>query len=117
MTSHSNPIDADHLEKYVEGDTALRDEILYIFSDQAESLDTEFDIALSDEAWSNTAHALKGAARGVGAWVLGDLCEEAELLIGQTPGKGERRAALMVSIRREIHACLFEASRMREAAA
>lgn len=109
-------IDLDHLEKYVAGDDALRHEILSIFGDQAEMLSGQFSISQTDEGWRNTAHALKGAARGVGAWALGDLCEAAEALIGQIAGKQERRAALLVSIRLHLSRALAEAARLREAA-
>ena len=95
-------IDLGHLEKYVAGDDALRDEILSVFSSQAIMLNGQFTVELSDHDWSNTAHALKGAARGVGAWALGDLCERAEQLVGNLPGKPERRAALLISLRRRL---------------
>lgn len=109
-------IDLDHLEKYVAGDSALRDEILCIFSDQVELLGGQLDIGQSDEGWRNTAHALKGAARGVGAWLVGDLCEKAEALIGQIAGKAEKRAALLVSLRHQLAKAVAEAARLREAA-
>ena len=114
--SPQRPIDLVHLEKYVVGDDALRNEILSIFSDQARLLNGQFDIAQTDEGWRNTAHALKGASRGVGAWALGDLCEEAESLIGQVSGKGEKRAAILTLIRDQISTVVAEAGRLCEAA-
>ena len=110
-------IDLDHLDKYVAGDAGLRDEILTIFAEQAEALNEKFGKARTDEAWRSTAHALKGASRGVGAWALGDLCEEAELMIGELAGKAERRAAILVSIRRKIREALDEVKRIRSMAA
>jgi len=109
-------IDLDHLEKYVAGDIALRDEILSIFTDQAEMLMTQFNVAQTDEGWKNTAHALKGAARGVGAWALGDFCEEAEALIGAVPAKRENRSSMLVSIRQKLSESVEEAIRLRDAA-
>jgi len=106
-------IDIVHLEKYVVGDDALRDEILSIFSDQAQLLSEQFSIEQTDEGWRDTAHTMKGAARGVGAWLLGDLCEEAEDLVGQIPGKNEKRAALLVSIRAQMTDTVCEAKRLR----
>ena len=87
-------IDWGHLEKYVVGDVALRDEILSIFVEQANKLMAEFDASQTDEGWKMTAHSLKGASRGVGAWDIGELCEEAETMIGGVPGKCESRSAL-----------------------
>ena len=109
-------IDLDHLEKYVAGDSALRDEILAIFHEQADLLSGQFSIDQSDEGWRNTAHTMKGAARGVGAWGLGDLCDQAEELIGSIPGKSEKRAALLVSIRRQISKTIGEVKRLRDSA-
>ncbi len=110
-------IDLDHLDKYVAGDAGLRDEILEIFAEQASVLGEQFNVSATDEGWRNVAHALKGASRGVGAWALGDLCEEAEYLIGEIAGKAERRAAILVSIRQKIDSALAEVRRLREIAA
>ncbi len=110
-------IDFDHLEKYVAGDDMLRDEILEIFSEQVSLLLDQFDVFQADEAWKDTAHTLKGAARGVGAWGLGKTCEEAEALVGNAPGKQEARATLLVSLRMLASNAIDEAKRFRLAAA
>ncbi len=110
-------IDLEHLDKYVAGDEALRDEILSIFAEQASALEEKFSVTATDEGWRNVAHALKGASRGVGAWALGDLCEEAESMIGEIAGKSERRAAILVSIRQKVTAALSEVRRIRNLAA
>ncbi|MFZ5616503.1 MAG: Hpt domain-containing protein [Pseudomonadota bacterium] len=86
------PIDTSHLEKYVFGDAALRDEILSIFIEQAAAWIARMDPSLDDDGWRHAAHTLKGAARGVGAWSLGDIAERAETLVG-SGRNGERRAA------------------------
>lgn len=78
----TDPIDIRHLEQYVFGDRALLDEILTIYIDQATMLLGRLDAAADDEAWHSTAHTLKGASRGVGAFAVGDLAEAAEKLIG-----------------------------------
>lgn len=97
---HTNDIiDMDHLNKYVMGDDALRDEILEIFVEQINLMLSQFDVQQSDESWTLTAHTLKGAARGVGAWSIGELCEKAEALIGAAPAKTESRASMLVSLR------------------
>ncbi|GJL94761.1 MAG: hypothetical protein DHS20C05_11660 [Hyphococcus sp.] len=97
-------IDTDHLDKYVMGDTSLRDEVLTIFNDQAVVLEQQFSDAQSDEDWTEAAHALKGASRGIGAWALGDLCDDAESLIGVISDKTEKRAALLKKISDQIKA-------------
>ncbi len=110
-------IDFAHLEKYVAGDDALRDEILQIFAEQVDNLIGQFDVFQTDENWKNTAHTLKGAARGVGAWHLGEVCEQAENLVGPAPAKQEARATTLVSLRHLAHAAVEEANGVRLAAA
>ncbi len=110
-------IDFDHLEKYVSGDDALRDEILDIFAGQVDILLQQFDVFQSDEGWKDTAHTLKGASRGVGAWDLGKLCEEAERLVGPARAKPESRATLLVSLRIAAQSAVDEAKHFRLAAA
>ena len=116
MTKTNVLIDWDHLEKYVVGDDALRDEILTIFVEQAGKLMAQFDADQTDEGWKTTAHTLKGSARGVGAWDLGALCEEAEDVIGEVPGKRETRSALLISIRQKLHATVHAAKELRDCA-
>lgn len=109
-------IDFNHLELYVGGDTALRDEILTIFTEQAEMWIGRLDAGLADEDWYNAAHALKGASRGIGAWSVGDLCEAAEKLVGQGEQKASSRRALLSELKAEINLAIEEARRHRDAA-
>lgn len=112
-----NPIiDLDHLEKYIVGDIALRDEILTIFAEQTELLLARFDVTASDEEWKNTAHAFKGASRGIGAWALGDLCQDAEGLIGEIAEKQARRCQTLEQIEQSANLVLDDALRLRDAA-
>ncbi len=92
-------IDLNHLNKYVLGDDTLRDEVLEIFVEQLNTLLGALDPSEDDFVWKNTAHTLKGAARGVGAWDVGDLCQEAETLIGEVNRKAEAREALLRALR------------------
>lgn len=79
----SAPIDLDHLDQYICGDARLLDEVLSIFEEQALSWVSKLVPSLDDEQWKHAAHSLKGASRGVGAWAVGDLAEEAENLVGE----------------------------------
>ncbi|MEZ5895900.1 MAG: Hpt domain-containing protein [Parvularculaceae bacterium] len=85
------PIDYTHLDKYVCGDRALLDEILSIFQEQVAAWLQKMTPDLDDDAWRHAAHALKGASRGVGAFAVGDIAEEAEAMVG---GQGDRPALL-----------------------
>ncbi len=94
------PIDLEHLDMYVAGDAALLDEILTIFVEQAEAWTAKLAPYLEDEVWHNACHTLKGAARGVGAWHVGDLAERAEHLRGD--GVIDERLALIQDIRKSV---------------
>ena len=71
-------IDLEHLNAATFGDTALKREVLRLFATQAVSL-----IALisgsNAETRSAAAHALKGAALGIGAFELAKAAESVEL--------------------------------------
>jgi HPt (histidine-containing phosphotransfer) domain-containing protein len=69
-------VDFSHLEGFAAGDEMLIDEVLALFREQsaiwAPLLREEH------EGWKDAVHTLKGAARGVGAFELGDICEICE---------------------------------------
>ncbi len=104
--SVSSAIDFGHLDKYVMGDENLRDEVLDIFIEQLGVHLENLEPAKDDFAWKNTAHTLKGAARGVGAWDIGDLCQEAELLVGDCRRKHEAREVLIAALRSKADAAI-----------
>lgn len=79
------PVDIDHLNRYTGGDRALNGQILNLFDGQCheilEKLETQLAGPMSEEFaknWHDSAHALKGAARGVGAFSLADSAADAE---------------------------------------
>jgi HPt (histidine-containing phosphotransfer) domain-containing protein len=109
------PIDLSHLEQYVFGDRALLDEILTIFIEQAAMWIERMDPALDDEAWHSAAHTLKGASRGVGAWALGDLAEQAEALVGE--GKKAARTVSSAALRQSADAAIAFAKDIRDRSA
>ncbi len=88
------PIDLVHLSKFTMGRRDLEAEILGLFRQQlAVSLDklaAAAELDGDDKAWGEAAHTLKGSARGVGAWALGDATADAEVL---TSGD-ERRSVI-----------------------
>lgn len=112
----SKAIDFEHLDLYVCGDTALLEEILTIFVEQAELWASRLDPALPDEDWRNAAHALKGASRGVGAWEVGDYCECAEALVAGAENMIARRRTLLADLRRALGEAVECADRVRKAA-
>lgn len=72
------PVDLVHLSKYTLGNRSLENELLGLFRNQADVYLARLDEAGDDKEWRDAAHSLKGSARGLGAWALGDLAEEAE---------------------------------------
>ncbi|MEZ5937831.1 MAG: Hpt domain-containing protein [Hyphomonadaceae bacterium] len=71
-------IDVAQLEMMTGGDTELAAEV-GIFRSQADTWGL-IDAAQPPETWADACHAIKGAARSVGAMALGDACEHAEKL-------------------------------------
>jgi hypothetical protein len=61
------PIDRAHLKEMTLGDDALAREVLTLFDSQAAAI-IETMRGVDQEARVAMAHALKGAARGIGAW-------------------------------------------------
>lgn len=112
----TSSIDIDHLNQYIGGDEALRDEILTIFDEQACLWVNRLDPVQDDGDWRDAAHALKGASRGIGAWSVGDLCEEAEGLVAGTPEKVARRREILGRIAECVSLTLREARLLRNGA-
>jgi len=90
--SAERPIDLVHLSKYTLGNRALEIELLGIFRAQAQVYLKRLVEAPTNKEWRDAAHSLKGSARSLGAWTLGQQAEDAELLAG--PDAPECEAAL-----------------------
>ena len=69
-------VDFAYLENYASGDPTFVEEVLELFREQASIWRNMLDP--SGEGWRDAVHALKGSARGVGAFQLGEVCEHAE---------------------------------------
>jgi hypothetical protein len=69
-------VDFAYLEGFAAGDGEVIDEVLALFREQA-ALWTPL-LNNRSEGWRDAVHTVKGAARGVGAFALGDACERAE---------------------------------------
>lgn len=74
-------VDMDHLARYTGGDSQLNAEILRLFDNQATELVGKLRgiiEARDAKSWKIAIHTLKGAARGIGAFGLGDAAAAAE---------------------------------------
>jgi HPt (histidine-containing phosphotransfer) domain-containing protein len=69
-------VDFGHLERFAMNDQAVVEEVLTLFREQAGLWSPMLDGGA--EGWRDAVHTIKGAARGVGAFALGDACEHAE---------------------------------------
>jgi HPt (histidine-containing phosphotransfer) domain-containing protein len=71
-------LDQRHFSEMTGGDAALQREVVGLFRGRVEAwraaLSPEQDPAL----WRETAHTLKGSARAIGLWSLGEACDAAE---------------------------------------
>jgi chemotaxis protein histidine kinase CheA len=69
-------IDFAYLEGFAAGDQAVVDEVLELFREQAALWGPMMEPTAP--GWRDAAHTVKGMARGVGAFALGDACAAAE---------------------------------------
>ena len=77
----AEPIDLSHLARYTGGDRALNAEILKLFDNQVSQMVGQLLSVLESRdsrKWREVTHTIKGAARGVGAYAMGEAAAEAE---------------------------------------
>jgi HPt (histidine-containing phosphotransfer) domain-containing protein len=77
----STPIDLSHLARYTGGEKALNSEILRLFDSQVTDMVGQLNDVLEirdAKRWREIAHTIKGAARGIGAFGMGEAAAAAE---------------------------------------
>ena len=75
------PVDLSHLARYTGGDKALNSEILKLFDGQVSEMVGQLLGVLQQRdarKWREVTHTIKGAARGVGAFAMGEAAANAE---------------------------------------
>jgi HPt (histidine-containing phosphotransfer) domain-containing protein len=81
MAEAKPAVDLVHLARYTGGDVALNAEILRLFdmqtSEMVDQLRSVLDAA-DAKSWKEITHTLKGAARGIGAFLFADAVALAE---------------------------------------
>jgi HPt (histidine-containing phosphotransfer) domain-containing protein len=87
LVPDDGPIDIAHLRRMTLGDAALEREVLTMFSAQASRVAKALAAMPADAP--ALAHTLKGAARAVGAFAVGDAAAHIETLIrsGSNPAE------------------------------
>ncbi|MBV1933783.1 MAG: Hpt domain-containing protein [Parvibaculaceae bacterium] len=93
------PIDLVHLSKFTLGNRELEAELLGLFKSQSYIYLERMKLAETEEEWVRAAHSLKGSARAVGAWIVGEVAERAEQTICEA---GPERHTLIGDVRREV---------------
>ncbi len=78
----TRPVDLVHLSKFTMGNRDLEREVLTLFRKQSVLFIDRLRHANDDQTWREAAHTMKGSARGIGAWAVGDAAQEAEQLNG-----------------------------------
>ena len=77
----ATPVDLTHLARYTGGDKALNAEILRLFDGQVSEMVGQLLGVLEQRdtrRWRQVTHTIKGAARGVGAFAMGEAAADAE---------------------------------------
>ncbi|MFI4976622.1 MAG: Hpt domain-containing protein [Caulobacterales bacterium] len=69
-------VDFAYLEGFAAGEDEVIDEVLGLFREQSALWGAMLDA--EHEGWRDAVHTLKGAARGIGAFALGEACARAE---------------------------------------
>lgn len=75
------PVDLSHLARYTGGDKTLNAEILRLFDGQVNAMVGDLLGILEQRdgrKWREVTHTIKGAARGVGAFAMGEAAAAAE---------------------------------------
>lgn len=102
-------LDLVHLSRQTFGDHALETELLSLFDRQA----AQFSARLSESdaraggSRADLAHTLKGSARAVGAFALGDAAEAYEAALRVGTDDSALRDALLAAIA-EVRAAIFD---------
>ncbi|HWY66483.1 MAG TPA: Hpt domain-containing protein [Rhizomicrobium sp.] len=94
------PIDMNHLARYTGGDRTLNTEILRLFNGQLNSMVDQLLTVLQQRdvrRWREVTHSLKGAARGVGAFAVGEAAAAAEPI---DPTLSQDRAIQVIEVLR-----------------
>ncbi|HEY5346939.1 MAG TPA: Hpt domain-containing protein [Rhizomicrobium sp.] len=81
MSAAPKPVDMDHLARYTGGDSTLNAEILKLFDAQITEMVGQLGSILEARdarKWREVTHTIKGAARGIGAFGMGEAAAVAE---------------------------------------
>jgi HPt (histidine-containing phosphotransfer) domain-containing protein len=85
MPAAQQPVDMSHLNRYTGGERQINEEVLRLFEETSAKMLAQLEALLAQpasvplpKAWKETAHTLKGAARGIGAFDFAAAAADAE---------------------------------------
>ena len=81
MPDAQTPVDLAHLARYTGGERGLNAEILKLFDGQVTEMVGQLRSVLAAhdaKRWREITHTIKGAARGIGAFGMGEAAAAAE---------------------------------------
>ncbi len=99
----ATPIDLDHLARYTGGEKTLNAEILKLFDCQVTEMVGQLNAVIEvrdAKRWREIAHTIKGAARGVGAFGMGEAAAAAEPI---DPANAEKARAAIETLQIEAN--------------
>jgi HPt (histidine-containing phosphotransfer) domain-containing protein len=99
-------VDKAHLERMTGGDQELALEVLGLFREQIELWSKLLQPGTETQDWGNAAHTVKGSARGIGAWQLGELCGHAEEASKSGPLSRDEKRAFYEAITTEMQSVI-----------
>lgn len=95
-------IDRKQLSENTGGDAELACEVLEIFKGQVETWGNMLVASDPPERWADAAHTIKGAALGIGAHQLAEVCKLAETRGRSAPDPSPAQAAVMLNDIRDV---------------
>jgi HPt (histidine-containing phosphotransfer) domain-containing protein len=105
-------VDQAHLNRMTGGDSALAAEVLGLFREQCDLWMRLLEPTTDTLDWGNAAHTIKGSARGIGAWMLGEICGDAEEAARDGDLTRDQKRIWREAISDELTGVLSEISRL-----
>jgi HPt (histidine-containing phosphotransfer) domain-containing protein len=99
-------IDLEHLARYTGGEKGLNTEILRLFDAQVTGMAAELKALMASgdaKRWREVVHTIKGAARGVGAFGMGDAAAKAEPVNPANQAEAKAAIAMLEREARTVH--------------
>jgi HPt (histidine-containing phosphotransfer) domain-containing protein len=109
-------VDQAHLNRMTGGDQDLATEVLGLFREQWDLWVRLLDPTTDTLDWGNAAHTIKGSARGIGAWQLGEVCGGAEEDARAGELTRDQKRVWLEAISNEMDAVIAEIARMEHKA-